>query len=265
MRCRWMGRRLPPFMRGSTRARLRFQRQRAPSMGWSSTAWVRTSGAFVLLNMDCTLVSGKLCWGPSERTTVSSSAAACSSKSKETQKRLRSARPSARLMRPPNGSVDDQLRALAVVEAALHDHPLAGRQVTERRQAGRAIGHDLLGHLGGDAGAFLHERTRARRRPGPAGAAPTRRAGRSRPRRAPPCGPAPRRARRGWSAAGRRRRTRGPCRPRPWPPATSACPGGRCRPPSPRRRSPRGPSRPSPRRDRARRGSRPSLGWRHRR
>ena len=104
MRCRWMGRRLPPFMRGSTRARLRFQRQRAPSMGWSSTAWVRTSGALALLSIDCTLVSGKLCWGPSERTTVSSSAAACSSKSKETQKRLRSARPSARLMRPPNGA-----------------------------------------------------------------------------------------------------------------------------------------------------------------
>ncbi len=104
MRWRWIGRRLPPCMRGSTRARLRFQRQRAPSMGWGSTAWVRTSDALALLSMDCTRVSGKLCWGPSERTTVSSSAAACSSKSNETQNRLRSARPSARLMRPPKGA-----------------------------------------------------------------------------------------------------------------------------------------------------------------
>ena len=104
IRCRWMGRRLPPFMRGSTSARFRFQRQRAPSIGWGSTAWVRTSGAFALESIDCTRVSGKLCWGPSESTTVSSSAAACSSKSKETQNRLRNASPSARLMRPPKGA-----------------------------------------------------------------------------------------------------------------------------------------------------------------
>ena len=45
MRWRWMGRRLPPFMRGSTRARLRFQRQRAPSIGCRSTAWVEAPGA----------------------------------------------------------------------------------------------------------------------------------------------------------------------------------------------------------------------------
>ena len=44
MRCRWIGRRLPPCMRGSTSARLRFQRQRAPSMGWGSTAWVEHLG-----------------------------------------------------------------------------------------------------------------------------------------------------------------------------------------------------------------------------
>ena len=104
MRWRWMGRRLPPFMRGSTRARLRFQRQRAPSIGWSSTACVSTWAAAALDSIDCTFVKGKLCWGPSERMTVSSSAAACSSKSKDTQKRLRSARPMARLMRPPNGA-----------------------------------------------------------------------------------------------------------------------------------------------------------------
>ena len=104
MRWRWIGRRLPPCMRGSTRARLRFQRQRAPSIGWGSTAWVSTSGARALESMDCTRVSGKLCWGPSESTTVSSSAAAWSSKSNDTQNRLRRARPRARLTRPPKGA-----------------------------------------------------------------------------------------------------------------------------------------------------------------
>ncbi len=91
-------------MRGRTRARLRFQRHRAPSIGWGSTAWVSTSAALALVSIDCTRVSGKLCWGPSESTTVSSSAAACSSKSNDTQNLFRSARPMARLMRPPNGA-----------------------------------------------------------------------------------------------------------------------------------------------------------------
>ena len=47
--------------------------------------------------------SGKLCVGPSESTMLSSSAAACSSKLNLRQKRLRSARPQARLMREPKG------------------------------------------------------------------------------------------------------------------------------------------------------------------
>ena len=104
MRWRWMGRRRPPLARGRTSERVRFQRQRAPSMGWSRTAWVSTSAAWALESMDCTRVRGKLCWGPSESTTVSSSAAAWSSKSNDTQNRLRNARPSARLMRPPKGA-----------------------------------------------------------------------------------------------------------------------------------------------------------------
>ena len=48
--------------------------------------------------------SGKLCCGPIDSTTASSVAAACSSKSKFTQKRLRSASPKPRLTRPPNGA-----------------------------------------------------------------------------------------------------------------------------------------------------------------
>ncbi len=99
-----MGRRFPPRWRGKTNARFKFQRQRAASIGWGRTAWVNTSAASFDRSIDETLVRGKLCWGPRESTTVSSSAAACSSKSNDTQKRLRSARPRARLMRPPNGA-----------------------------------------------------------------------------------------------------------------------------------------------------------------
>ena len=104
IRWRWIGRRFPPRWRGRTRARFRFQRQRAANMGWGSTACVNTSAARSADSMDRTLVRGKLCWGPSESTTVSSSAAAWSSKSNDTQNRLRRARPRARLTRPPNGA-----------------------------------------------------------------------------------------------------------------------------------------------------------------
>ena len=48
--------------------------------------------------------SGKLCCGPSDSKIASSLAAACSSKSNVTQNRLRSASPSARLSRAPNGA-----------------------------------------------------------------------------------------------------------------------------------------------------------------
>ena len=48
--------------------------------------------------------AGSCAAGPSERTIASSFAAACSSKPKPTQKRLRSARPQARLIREPKGA-----------------------------------------------------------------------------------------------------------------------------------------------------------------
>ena len=48
--------------------------------------------------------SGKLFCGPSESRIPSSVAAACSSKSKVRQKRLRSASPKARFCRAPNGA-----------------------------------------------------------------------------------------------------------------------------------------------------------------
>ncbi len=104
MRWRWIGRRWPLRARGTTRERLRFHRHRAANMGWARTAWVRASSALRLGSIEGTWDSGKLCWGPSERETVSSSAAACSSKSKDTQKRFRSASPKARFTAPPNGA-----------------------------------------------------------------------------------------------------------------------------------------------------------------
>ena len=58
------------------------------------------------------------------------------------------------------GRVDDQLRPLAVVEAALDDESLPGREVPQRRQAGGAVGDDLLGDLGGHPGAGLHQLAR---------------------------------------------------------------------------------------------------------
>src|SRR5579875_329671 len=101
MRCRWIGRRWPARARGTTSARFRFQRQRAWSIGCRRTACTSTDRAVLLETMEGTSLRGKLCWGPSESTTVSSSAAACSSKSNVTQNRLRSASPSARFTRPP--------------------------------------------------------------------------------------------------------------------------------------------------------------------
>ena len=103
---RWMGRGFffPPRKRSTARERLRFQRQRAANMGDASTAWRSTPSAVSERSSRGALSSGKLCWGPSDSTTASSLAAAWSSKSKVAQKRLRSARPSARLMRPPRGA-----------------------------------------------------------------------------------------------------------------------------------------------------------------
>ncbi len=94
---------LPPRRRATVSARVTFQRQRTSNIGWSSSACTSTSWARCDGTKPNTVASGKL-WGwPSESTMPSSVAAACSSKSKPRQKRLRSASPQARLMRPPSG------------------------------------------------------------------------------------------------------------------------------------------------------------------
>jgi hypothetical protein len=55
---------LPAALRGSTRARFRFQRQRAASMGWGSTAWVRHLRRVLADSMDCTLGEREAVLGP---------------------------------------------------------------------------------------------------------------------------------------------------------------------------------------------------------
>ncbi len=104
MRCTGRGFFLPPRKRRMASDRFRFQRQREANMGEASTAWRSTASAVSDRSRREALSRGKLCWGPSDSTTASSLAAACSSKSKVAQKRLRRARPNARLTRPPKGA-----------------------------------------------------------------------------------------------------------------------------------------------------------------
>src|SRR5581483_12363266 len=95
------GLRRPPLQRSTTSARLRFHRQRLVNIGdgGDRTACSSTPRTVLEFKKRTTSASGKLWCGPSDRTTASSPAAACNSKSNETQNRLRSARPSARLIR----------------------------------------------------------------------------------------------------------------------------------------------------------------------
>ena len=263
MRWRWIGRRLPPVQRGTTRARLQFQRQRAAEHRVGQHGLGQHLGA----PWRSSSIAGHL----GEREAVLG--AEREHHGVVVGRRLqleveRDAEPLAQgqsegpVDPPAEGGVDDQLGALALVEAALDDDALARRQVPERRPARRpgrpppgrpprptrrpardtrrraavavaggqqrlergAQGAHLLGELGG-----------ARRAPRPA-------------RTGPSAGSVagvvdPHRAHLDLGA-----------------PATSGCRGGRRRRCSPRPRSPRAPSPRSPRRDRARPGSRPVSG-----
>ena len=102
---RWMGGGTlrPPMRRGTASDTFAFQRQRMLKMGASSSACTSTSRAVALARYPGTSSSGKLWVSPSERTMLSSVAAAWSSKLKRRQKRFRRASPNARLMRPPSG------------------------------------------------------------------------------------------------------------------------------------------------------------------
>src|SRR5213595_2541041 len=76
----------------------------APMFGSSSIACTSRCSAVSGFRYWNTSSSGKLCWGPSDRTIASSVAAAWSSKLKLRQNRLRSASPHARFTRLPNGA-----------------------------------------------------------------------------------------------------------------------------------------------------------------
>ena len=162
---RWIGggTRLPPRWRSSTSERPAFQRQRTAQAGASRSACASVSRAFPGVRKPATASSGKLCCAPSESTTASSLAAAWSSKSKLRQKRLRSASPSARLMRPPNGACttscmppDSSKKRSKTTSCWVGTTPSASA-------AGSEIAHDLLGAAGVEPG-FL-DRARRWRRP----------------------------------------------------------------------------------------------------
>ncbi len=128
----------PPRWRSTTSARSRFQRQRTWNIGESEQRLGQRLRGRRRGREKCgTSSSGKLCCGPSDSTMASSLAAAWSSKSKRRQKRLRSARPRARLIRPPNGRVDDELHAARLVEEALEHHVAAASAPRRARRASR--------------------------------------------------------------------------------------------------------------------------------
>ena len=200
-----------PVERGTTRARLRFHRQRAASMGWGSTAWVSTSVAVRSGSIFGTWGSGKLCWGPRDNTTVSSSAAAWSSKSNETQNRLRRARPRARLIRPPKGACTmSWVPSLSSKTRSMTIRSRVGRY-PEGGQPGAQVGHHLLGHLLGHARPLDAPPAGPRRRPPAAssGSSPARSQPTSWDSSAVRAGASP--SQNGMVGGGRRRRAPGPC------------------------------------------------------
>src|SRR5437016_4763038 len=94
----------PPRKRSKASARPASQRHRVVKRGDVSTACSRTERAEFGCRKWKTSASGKLCCSLSEMFSPLSVAAACSSKLNERQNRLRSARPHALLIRPPNGA-----------------------------------------------------------------------------------------------------------------------------------------------------------------
>ncbi len=102
---RWIanGTRPLPRERSTASERVAFQRQRAVNIGEPSSACSSTSPTVREERKRGSCSRSKVCGLPSDSTIASSVAAACSSMLKEAQKRLRSASPKARLMRPPFG------------------------------------------------------------------------------------------------------------------------------------------------------------------
>ena len=190
-----------------TRARLRFHRQRAASIGWGSTAWVSTSAPCALLQHGRHLGQREAVLGPERQHDGVVVRRRLQLEVERDAEPLAQGQSEGPVDAAAERGVDDELGALALVEDSARRRALPGREVRRARPA-RRPGRPRPGRP-----------PRPTRRPG---SAPARRApspsprGQQRlelgpqvarpPRRARPSGPGPRPARRGWSAAGRRRR-----------------------------------------------------------
>ena len=229
-------------------------RRAAPASARSSTVAARRNSK--------TISSGNECCSPSEMTMPLSVAAACSSKLNERQKRLRSARPQARLMRAPNGAwrtscmpppSSKKRSATTGVTVGTRSRAPPHRPARRRPPARRP------------AASSPHSREPACR-PAPGTARTQLRELRAdTARTARRCGPGLRRARRESRARRRGRPPRARARP---PRAGSArrwCPAGRHRQPCSRPRSPRRACRRSCLRARRPPGIARSREWRRRR
>ena len=148
-RMRWMGGGHLACRRGSAEWRARgvaFQRQRAVNMGASSRAWRQHVFHGVgLSGIRRRVSSGKACCSLSERTMPLSVAAACSSKLKVRQKRLRSASPQARLMREPKGACRTSCMPPDSSKKRSATTRVRGGQRAQCRRAGPNIGDGLAG------------------------------------------------------------------------------------------------------------------------
>ena len=109
--------------------------------------------------------SGKLWCGPSDSTMASSVAAACSSKLNVRQNFLRSARPSARLIRPPYGRVDAPAACRRCRRRSARARGAPGVGIdAEHRAADREVVDDHRGRRRASMPARLDQPVRARRR-----------------------------------------------------------------------------------------------------
>ena len=187
--------------------------------------------------------SGKLCCGPSESSTQSSLAAACSSKSKVAQKRLRRASPNARFTLPPKGACSTS--CMPPLSSKKRSSTMCSRVGTtpERRASCREVAHHHRRHVVVDAGTLLDPRDRlVGTALGEQRVDPTAQI-RHLLATAPRCAPAPHRARTAPTAARRAHRRPAPCLPPRGGSSTTCCRAGRCHPPTIRWPSPRSPFR----------------------
>ena len=142
--------------RSTASARDAFQRQRVPNIGAARIACSSVASSWSERTKWNASVSGKLWAVPIERTIASSVAAAWSSKSNETQKRLRSARPKARLTRPPKGACTTSCIPPASSKNRSKTTSSIVGTTPERVALRRDVRHDLR-RAGGRQGALRGE------------------------------------------------------------------------------------------------------------